>query len=89
VAAAEAWRKGGGGDASWIIYDDGLQEEQATKRKKINYFLYNTLHAKRLLKYCPILSGKTLRSFIHPDLQDFYVGFCWFTGQIVHFLAAR
>jgi hypothetical protein len=21
---------------------------------------------------------------IHPNLLDFYVGFCWFTGQIVH-----
>ena len=26
---------------------------------------------------------------IHPNLMDIYVGFRWFTGQIVHFLATR
>ena len=64
------------------------QLKQAMKRK-IDYFLYDTLHAKRSLKYCPILSGKTLRSFIHPELPDFYVGFRWFTGQIVHFFGRQ
>ena len=26
---------------------------------------------------------------IHPDLMDFYVGFRWFTGQIVHFFGRQ
>jgi hypothetical protein len=26
---------------------------------------------------------------IHPDLPDFYVGFRWFIGQIVHFFGRQ
>ena len=29
------------------------------------------------------------RIIIHPDVMDFYVGFCSFTGQIALFLATR
>ncbi len=77
LAEAQLWwqrqqfgGRAGGGMCHGYYYDldDGLQEGQATKRKKNDNFLYDTLHVKRSLKYYPVLSGKTLQSFIRVVL---------------------
>jgi hypothetical protein len=76
VKSKEAWQQ-----------RDELRKQ--TKEQNCLCFVHDTLHVKRSLKYCAVLSSKNLRSFIHPNLMDFYVGFCWFTRQTVHFLATR
>jgi hypothetical protein len=63
AAEAAAWQKrdfggsgsslaeGGGGGCVMdiMIYDDGLQERDKLRKEKFDYFLYDTLHAKRSL----------------------------------------